>query len=322
MWAHDRLLGVLSGAATGPPRTFHPLDETILGDLATFSAVWIENARLYENVRQAARQLEAKVEERTQELALANQRLELASRHKSELLSNMSHELRTPLNSIIGFSDILRDPAFGPLTEKQTRFAQNILASGQHLLALVNDLLDLSKVEAGKFELRPEPFECREAIRAALAEIQPQVEEKQLELELHVTEAPPILTADPVRFKQILLNLLSNAVKFTPEDGRITVTARCAGCQEAGGSEFVEIAVTDTGIGIKPDDLPRLFQEFTRLDAAITGRIQGTGLGLALTKKLVALHGGEIAAASAGEGQGSTFTVRLPIAPASHHSLP
>ena len=254
--------------------------------------------------------LEAIVEDRTRELTVANDRLEAASRHKSEFLANMAHEFRTPLNSIIGFSEILGDPTFGPLTEKQARFAQNILVSGGHLLSLVNDLLDLSKVEAGRVELRPETFDLREALQAALATIRPQADPKHLDLELHADEAPSILTADPVRFKQILLNLLSNAAKFTPEGGRITVTARAA---QTG--DFVELAVSDTGIGIKPDDLPRLFQEFVRLDTAITQRAEGTGLGLALTKKLVELHEGEISAASAGEGRGSTFTVRLPSSP-------
>ncbi|HWR21149.1 MAG TPA: PAS domain S-box protein [Verrucomicrobiae bacterium] len=288
--------------------------------------------------KQYTTHLEQTVQEKTRTLRATNQRLEAASRHKSEFLANMSHEFRTPLNSIIGFSDILRDPAFGPLTEKQARFAQNILSSGQHLLSLINDLLDLSKVEAGKIDLRPEPFECQEAIRAAMAEIQPQADLKQLEVTPQTDEAPSTIIADPVRFKQILLNLLSNAVKFTPEGGRITVTARRAARQEAESrrqetegrtwnlstlhpGDFVEIAVADTGIGMKPDDLPRLFQKFTRLDAAVAQRTKGTGLGLALTKRLVELHGGEIAAASDGEGQGSTFTVRLPMTPADHYAL-
>ncbi len=326
MLARGRLLGVLTVSVAGP-RAFTPLEEALLKALASHAAVGIENAQLLAQVKQHAAELEDRVRERTQELTVANQQLEVASRHKSEFLANMSHEFRTPLNSIIGFSDILRDPAFGPLTDKQARFIQNILTSGEHLLSLINDLLDLSKVEAGKIELRPEPFECREAVCAAVTEIQPQADLKQLELMSQTDEAPSRIVADPIRFKQILLNLLSNAVKFTPEGGRITVTVRTvpgARRQEAGGGEdgdFVEIAVTDTGIGIKSDDLPRLFQEFTRLDAAIVRHTKGTGLGLALTKRLVELHGGEIVAASDGEGRGSTFTVRLPITPTSHHPL-
>jgi len=286
----------------------------------------------------AAIQLEAKVEDRTRELNITNVQLqeatrqaEAASRHKSEFLANMSHELRTPLNAILGFAELLQDPAFGPFTEKQDRYMGHIHSSGKHLLALINDLLDLSKVEAGKFELRPEAFVLHEALTAALTEIRLQAEAKQLQIELQVDPALTTLTADPVRLKQIVLNLLSNAVKFTPEGGAVTVTARIGSRGEGLGSsegsrlgpkpytlylgEFVEIAVADTGIGIKAEDLPKLFQPFTQLESPVTMRNQGTGLGLALTKHLVELHGGQIVAASEGEGRGSTFTVCLPTPP-------
>jgi len=233
---------------------------------------------------------------------------ENASRHKSEFLSNMSHELRTPLNSVLGFSQLLETQTAGPLTEKQARYVNNILGSGRHLLTLINDILDLSKVEAGKVELQPEPFALPEALAEALTEIRPQATAKRVEFQLEMNNAPPLVTADPVRFKQILLNLLSNAVKFTPDGGRVTVSARPP--QDG----FVEIAVADTGIGIKAEDIPRLFQPFTQLEAASTKQYQGTGLGLALTKKLVELHGGTIAVGSEGAGKGTTFTVRLPLA--------
>jgi PAS domain S-box-containing protein len=231
-----------------------------------------------------------------------------ASRHKSVFLANMSHELRTPLNSIIGFSQLLQAQTAGPLTEKQARYVNNILVSGQHLLSLINDILDLSKVEAGKIELQPEPFALPEALAGLLTDIRPQAKAKRVEVQLETDNAPPVLTADPVRFKQILLNLLSNAVKFTPDGGKVTVSARPP--QDG----FVEIAVSDTGIGIKAEDLPRLFQPFTQLEAASTKRYQGTGLGLALTKKLVELHGGTIAVSSEGSGRGTIFSVRLPLA--------
>ncbi|MDE2485686.1 MAG: response regulator, partial [candidate division NC10 bacterium] len=328
MRARGKLFGVLTVAAIGP-RAFTAMEESLLTALAAHAAVGIENAQLLAEVKRHAVKLEERVQERTRELVSANQQLETASRHKSELLANMSHELRTPLSSILGFSELLQDPDFDVLTEKRVRFAQHIKASGEHLLSLINDLLDLSKIEAGKIELRPEPFECREAVYAAVTEIQLQADRKHLALELRVDEAPSTLTADPVCFKQILLNLLSNAVKFTPDGGQIMVTARVGSRGEGLGSsegsrldpkpytlypgECVEIAVADTGIGIKPEDLPRLFQEFVRLDAATALRTEGTGLGLALTRKLVELHGGTIAAVSEGEGRGSTFTVRLPI---------
>ena len=185
----------------------------------------------------------------------------------------------------------------------------HIHSSGKHLLALINDLLDLSKVEAGKLDLRPEAFVLHEVLTAALTEIGPQTDAKRLELELHVDESLSTITADPVRFTQIIYNLLSNAVKFTPEGGTVTVSASSL------MSDWVEIAVQDTGIGIEAEDLPKLFQPFTQLESPVIKRQQGTGLGLALTKHLVELHGGTIVAASEGEGRGSTFTVRLPLLP-------
>ena len=216
------------------------------------------------------------------------------------------------------------------LSEQQTRFARNIATSGEHLLALINDLLDVSKVEAGKLILHLEPFPLREAIEAALYDIRPQAEQKQQALELSMDGDIPVIDADPIRFKQILYNLLSNAVKFSPAGGRVRVTAKMISRSESGvssvqpetrnpkpetasASDFVEITVSDTGIGIKSEDLGKLFQIFTQLEPALTKQFQGTGLGLALTKQLVELHGGSIWAASEGEGRGSTFTVRLPL---------
>lgn len=285
-------------------------------------------------------QLEATVEHRTRQLQTALQQAEEASRHKSLFLSNMSHELRTPLNSIMGFAWLLQDPAISSLNEKQARFAKNITTSGEHLLALINDLLDLTKVEVGKVNLQLRRFLLQEAIEAALHAIRPQAEQKQQELELAINCDMLSIHADPTRFKQILYNLLSNAVKFTPVGGRIRVAARIvsgAGHQDAGGrtqeaghkdveplpnahctqysGECVEIAVSDTGIGIKPEDMARLFRMFTQLESALTKQFQGAGLGLALTKQLVELHGGSIWATSDGEGRGSTFTVRLPLSP-------
>jgi signal transduction histidine kinase len=243
----------------------------------------------------------------------------------------MSHELRTPLNSILGFSELLTTARHGRLTEKQARYVQNIHTSGEHLLALINDLLDLSKVEAGKIEIRPETFVLSEALVGALTQIRPQADAKDLRLSLHAEEAPLTLNADPLRFKQIVFNLLSNALKFTPNGGTITVTARRGSRGEGPGSsdasplnpkpstlypgDFIEIAVSDTGIGITAEDLPKLFQPFTQLESPFVKRHQGTGLGLALTKYLVELHGGSIWAESAGEGLGSTFTVCLPLGP-------
>jgi signal transduction histidine kinase len=284
-----------------------------------------------ETQRRHAGELEATVEERTRELRAVNVQLEAASRHKSEFLTHMSHELRTPLNAILGFSELLRDPTAGPLNEQQARHLTHIRASGKHLLVITNDLLDLAKVEAGKLELYPEPFDIDKALMAVLADLRPMADQKRLALTLHVETATTPLTADPVRFKQILYNLLSNAIKFTPEGGRVTVTARTAQkvqsvepssdwCSDpelstTDSGDFVEIAVTDTGIGITTENLIRLFQPFTQLNPTLAKQYHGTGLGLALTKRLVELHNGRIWATSGGKGCGSSFTISLPLTP-------
>lgn len=267
--------------------------------------------------RRYAGELETTVENRTRELRVVNARLEEASRHKSEFLTHMSHELRTPLNAVLGFSELLQDPIFGPLNEKQTRYLGHIHSSGKHLLALISGLLDLAKVEAGKFELYPESFTVDTALAVAIADIRPMADQKRLTLTLYAESGPITLSADPIRFKQIVYNLLSNAIKFTPEGGRVTVTTRVK--REALGvrgeaPDFVEIAVADTGIGMTGEDMRKLFQPFTQLDPTHARRHHGTGLGLALTKQLVELHGGQIWATSECAGHGSTFTVRLPLA--------
>lgn len=312
----ERLIGTLSIGVTERGRAFSAEDLKLLELLAHPAAIALENARLYEALKQEAALLEARVEERTQELQVAMRRADEASRYKSEFLANMSHELRTPLNSILGFSELLQTKTFGPLNEKQERFVRNVLVSGRHLLSLINDILDLSKVEAGRLELYPESFVLPEVLKTLLADIRPQAEGKGVQLVLQVDETLELLTADPVRFKQILYNLLSNAVKFTPAGGQVTLAAHPA--EDA----FVEIAVTDTGIGIKAEDLPRLFQEFVQLEAAATKRHEGTGLGLALTKRLVELHGGKIWAESKGEGKGTTFRVRVPLDPPARDPRP
>lgn len=282
--------------------------------------------------RRHAGELEGVVDERTRELRTVNVQLEAASRHKSEFLAHMSHELRTPLNAILGFSELLQNPFFGPLNEKQARYMDHIHSSGKHLLVLINGLLDLAKVEAGKLELHPEPFAIGDALTTAIADIRPMADQKHLTLTLHTQSTPITLTADPIRFKQIVYNLLSNAIKFTPEGGLVKVTARAAPSVEhqvpSLGSEtrtskpetprspdYVEISVADTGIGITAEDMRKLFHPFTQLNSTLARQHHGTGLGLALTKQLVELHGGSIWTASDGVGRGSTFTVRFPLVP-------
>ena len=238
-------------------------------------------------------------------LHAAKQAVEAASRAKSEFLANMSHELRTPLNSIIGFSEVLHDQTFGPLTPKQTRYVDNVLTAGQHLLSLINDILDLSKVEAGKMTVEASSFAVRPMLNNALILVKERALKHGLTLSL---EAPADLTvsADERMLKQILFNLLSNAVKFTEPGGRVAVTAERTG-------DDLCVSVADTGIGIKPDDQERLFTEFEQLDSGYDRMHQGTGLGLALTRKFVELHGGRIWVESEGEGKGTTFRFTLPL---------
>jgi len=333
-------IGVLSVAQSGEIKRFTAEEVDRCQILANYASVAIENARLYEQVTRHAAEQEQKVQERSQALQVANaqleealRRAEEASQHKSAFLANVSHELRTPLNAIIGFAEVLQDGLAGPVSDKQRHYLENIRQSGQHLLNLINDILDLSKVEVGRVELWPDTFNLGDALKAAISAIRSQATAKDLTVELQVDEAISTLTADPTRFKQILYNLLSNAVKFTPNGGQVRVAARTVHGSgfivhgkelpshepstmnyEPHGN-FVEISVTDTGIGIKAEDLPRLFQSFTQLEPVFSKRYQGTGLGLALTKRLVELHGGQIWAESAGEGKGSTFTVRLPLTP-------
>jgi signal transduction histidine kinase/CheY-like chemotaxis protein len=330
----DRLAGVIALDNEGAARSFTEEDAELLAHFGAQAAIAIENARLYEQVKEHAQKLEQKVEERTHALQAANEQLEAASRHKSEFLANMSHELRTPLNSILGFSQLLLDLTKGVLPDKQARYLAHIHNSGQHLLQLISDILDLSKVEAGKFVLRPEALTVGTTLEDILVIGRGLAHKKSQTVTADIQAALPPLRADPVRFKQILFNLLSNAVKFTPESGTITVRAfqEAAGSgQQAAGSKqetaaagslptaecllrSLVIEVTDTGVGIKAEDLPRLFQEFVQLEATQDKRQEGTGLGLALTKQLVEMHGGRIWAESEGEGKGSTFGVRLPFA--------
>lgn len=236
----------------------------------------------------------------------------LANQAKSEFLANMSHELRTPLNSIIGFSEILGERAFGELNQKQKKHVDNILSSGRHLLALINDILDLSKVEAGRMELSPEPLKLRSALETGLTMIRERALHHRLSLTLEVAPelSDLVVWADERKLKQILFNLLSNAAKFTPDGGAIGVKA-------VRESSMAVVAVRDTGIGIRPEDQARIFREFEQIDSSYAKQQQGTGLGLALTRRLVELHGGSIWVESEGEGRGSTFSFRLPLNPES-----
>jgi signal transduction histidine kinase len=289
----------------------HSRDE--LGELASaFDAMTEQLANQEEELRRMNLVLEQKVRERTaeleqkqRELVAANVELERANRLKSEFLANMSHELRTPLNAVNGFSELLLEEIHGPLTPKQRRYVENILGSGRHLLQLINDILDLSKIEAGRMEVFPEEFSFRQVVDNATSVIQPLAQKKGLEVEVRVDPRLDRVRLDPGKTRQVLYNLLSNAVKFT-DRGKVTVTATPI------DASWLELVVADTGIGIKPEDQARIFREFEQVDGSHSRRYEGTGLGLALTRKLVELQGGTIRVESE-VGRGSRFIVQLPV---------
>jgi hypothetical protein len=228
---------------------------------------------------------------------------EAANQTKSQFLANMSHELRTPLNSIIGFSDVLLEGAFGKLNEKQKKYAHNINNSGEHLLEIINDILDLSKIEAGKMELKPEQFELEGIISELKNTLEPLVKKKQLILDVDTSMGYPVY-ADKLKIKQVLYNLLSNAIKFTPEKGKIAIEINY-------GDQEITISVFDNGIGISSEEQDKLFKPFRQLDSDSNRQYQGTGLGLALARNIIEMHGGQIWVESEA-GRGSTFKFTLP----------
>jgi signal transduction histidine kinase len=234
--------------------------------------------------------------------------LETASRHKSEFLANMSHELRTPLNAIIGFSQVLREQMFGEVNEKQAEYLDDIISSGNHLLSLINDVLDLSKVEAGQVELDVGPFSVQEALDRGVVMVRERATKDGVQVALTADPYIDVIEGDERRIRQVIFNLLSNAVKFTPAGGAVDVAAA-----QVDGD--VRVSVTDTGPGIAPDNQERIFDEFQQTEAGIERR-EGTGLGLALSKRLVELHGGRIWVKSK-LGKGSTFVFTLPGRPVS-----
>jgi len=267
--------------------------------------------RLAVEVRHAAQRLESQnavLEQQHRELSRLNAELDQASKLKDQFLANVSHELRTPLNSVIGFADLLLTEQSGsaPLSDTQRDYLETISRNGRHLLQLINELLDLSKIAAGRMELRCEPLPLDVLLRDAVYSVRAQAEAHNHRLAVEPPPRPVTVTVDPGRLHQVLLNLLSNAIKFTADGGHITLSARV----EDGG-RHARVAVSDTGIGIAPEDQARLFQEFVQLDASAARRYEGTGLGLALSKRLVELHGGTIGVDSE-LGRGSTFWFTLP----------
>jgi GAF domain-containing protein len=283
--SEDEVIGVLA-VTRKTPGEFEPETVRLLSTFATQSALAIQNARLFREIADKSAQLES------------------ASRHKSEFLANMSHELRTPLNAIIGFSEVLTERMFGELNEKQDEYLKDIYASGQHLLSLINDILDLSKIEAGRMELDPTDFDVPGAIDNALTLVRERAGRRGITLGRAIDERVGTMRADERKVKQVLLNLLSNALKFTPDGGRIDVCA-------AVNDELLEVSVADTGVGIAPEDQEAVFEEFRQVGTA-DKKVEGTGLGLALSRKFIELHGGRIWVKSQ-VGTGSTFTFTIPV---------
>jgi signal transduction histidine kinase len=285
MVREDRLIGCLGVTRNRSGEL--PTDTIeLLRTFATQSALAIQNARLFHEIQDKSRQLEA------------------ASQHKSEFLANMSHELRTPLNAIIGFSEVLGERMFGELNEKQDEYLKDIHASGQHLLSLINDILDLSKIEAGRMELELADFHLPQAIENALVLVRERALRRGITLEQSIDPHVGEVQGDERKVKQVLLNLLSNAIKFTPEGGRVEVRARVA-------DNMAELSVMDTGVGIAAEDQQAVFEEFRQVGVA-EKKAEGTGLGLALARKFIELHGGRIWVESQ-VGAGSTFTFTLPV---------
>jgi signal transduction histidine kinase len=270
-------------------REVQPFTDKQIEMVQTFAdqaVIAIENARLFLEIEDKSRQLEA------------------ASQHKSEFLANMSHELRTPMNAILGFSEVLAEGMFGEINDKQAEYLRDILESGRHLLSLINDILDLSKIEAGRMELEPTDFDLPSAIDNALTLVRERAGRRGIPLGRRIDKQVGTIRADERKVKQVVLNLLSNAIKFTPEGGRIDVRAGVA-------DGMVEVAVADSGVGIAPEDQEAVFEEFRQVGTA-DKKVEGTGLGLALSRKFIELHGGRIGVKSE-VGRGSTFTFTIPV---------
>ena len=281
----DHLLGGLT-VVRKMPGQFPSETIELLQTFATQSALAIQNARLFREIEEKSREIE------------------VASQHKSEFLANMSHELRTPLNAIIGFSEVLGERLFGELNEKQDEYLKDIHASGQHLLSLINDILDLSKIEAGRMELELTDFPLPAALDNALTLVRERAERRGIALHMTTDERLEYVRADERKIKQVLLNLLSNAIKFTPEGGRIETRAKLM-------DGAVEVSVSDTGVGIAPEDQEAIFEEFRQVGTA-EKKVEGTGLGLTLSRKFIELHGGRIWVESQ-LGAGSKFTFTIPV---------
>ncbi len=292
-------------------------------------------AGMFKRQRQEVVEAKRKAESNMKNLMIAKKRTDAANRAKSDFLANMSHELRTPLNHIIGFTELMADKHFGALNETQEEYLNDVLTSSRHLLSLINDILDLSKVEAGKLELKPAKVDLKALLANSLTMVKEKSLRHDIKISLDINDAPETIQADERKLKQILYNLLSNAVKFTPEKGEVHIKGdlvdgsrllaerdngenldpwfRSLNLDQGSSMKFVRVSVTDTGIGIRAEDLERIFKPFEQAESSASRRYQGTGLGLSLTRRLIELHQGTIWAESSGEGRGSTFSFAIPV---------
>ncbi|WP_333459591.1 PAS domain S-box protein [Microcoleus sp. Pol10D4] len=329
----NKLWGVLVVHACREKRVWQESEAQLLQQIANQLAIAVQQASLFEQLQQELterQQAQQQLTERNEQLAVSNQELARATRLKDEFLANMSHELRTPLNAILGMSEGLQEQVFGIVNEQQIKALQTIDRSSSHLLELINDILDVAKIESGQMELDCTPVSINHLCQSSLAFIKQQALQKRIQLEIKVPLNLPDLLIDERRMRQVLINLLNNAVKFTPNGGRITLEVSRqqprADPDSADSSphflvkETLQIAVIDTGIGIAPKHINKLFQPFIQIDGALNRQYTGTGLGLALVKRIVELHGGQVGLTST-VGVGSCFAIDLPCTACAPSSL-